>query len=183
MGREHQYRDWSDTASCAFDIVASEFVVVTADAADLAVYGPLSALLQRVRKAFGMDAAFIADWTDGEPVVHRPRSEGATVGWESLHATYAERLFESAPVRPLGKGEATHFDAVPVTTRDGYGYGTLCCRSVAPIGHPADASRVEALHSVARLIGAWFEEADLSLSGLTPLAGESVMGSLSMTTY
>jgi len=157
MEHQHHAEDWSHSAHCAFDIVAGEFMVVTADAADLRAYGPLTALLQRMRKAFGIDAVFIAEWAQGEPVVHR-----GIAGYDEgdlLHATYAQQLLDA---------DAVH--AVPVVTQDGFEHGTLCCR--------ADASQREALRSVARLIAAWFNEASLSLSGLTPLRGDSVVGAL-----
>jgi hypothetical protein len=180
MGREHQDIDsWSDRASCAFDIVTGEFVVVTADAADLQVYRPMSALLNRMRKAFGLEAAFIAQWADGEPVARR--AAGAEAGSEecdSLHATYGRRLLESAADREPGRGDADRFDAAPVITSDGFEYGTLCCRRIVSAGGVDDGAQEEALRSVARLIADWFEEAKLSLSGLMPLPGESVMGGL-----
>ena len=179
MKREHE--DWSHSASCAFDIVAGEFVVATAAAADLQAYAPLSALLRRVRRAFGIDAAFISEWAQGEPVVHRSVSlpdDGNAVEGDMLHATFGRQLLESAAVHEPGKGERARFDAVPVVTQDGFEHGTLCCRRVVAADGQDEHSEREALRSVARLIAAWFEEASLSLSGLTPLRGDSVMGAL-----
>lgn len=179
MEREHD--DWSHSASCAFDIVAGEFVVATADTADLQAYAPLSALLRRVRRAFGIDAAFISEWAQGEPVVHRSVAgfhDADAAEGDMLHATYGRQLLDAAAIRQAGKGERVRFDAVPVVTHDGFEHGTLCCRRVvAADGHDEHSER-EALRSVARLIAAWFDEASLSLSGLIPLRGDSVMGAL-----
>jgi hypothetical protein len=61
-----------------------------------------------------------------------------------------------------------------VITEDGLQHGTLCCRLPAKQGeHP------QALRSVARLIAKWFDQAELSVSGLKPLHSHSKMGGLS----
>ena len=175
--------DWSDSACCGFDIVAGEFVVVTADIADAPPYRPLSALLRRVGRAFGVDVAFVAAWADGEPVVHRamPRGDDAVLpNSDALQATYGLRLLEAADCHPRAKNERVWFEAVPVVTADGFEHGTLCCRRVVDASDTDHGTRVEALHSVAGLIADWFEDADLSLSGLVPLRGDSMMGSLPM---
>jgi hypothetical protein len=164
MSREEFEIDWSDSATCAFDIVASEFVVATADHADLEAHARLKSLLKRVRKAFGVDAAFIAGFADGEHVVHvSPLATGEDAAADPLHAAYGATL--------LGDDG---FHAVPVIGNDGLEYGTLCCRL-------DDRVDPAALRSVARLIADWFSCADLSLSGLMPLQGQSVMGSLPAT--
>lgn len=168
-----QIIDWSETATCAFDLVAREFVVVTADGADLKAFSPLCALLRRMRKAFGMEVAFISEGSGGETVV-RCHDGGSDGECDPLQSLFGLRLLaETAP-------ETCNniFDAVPVITSDGVEHGTLCFR-VDGANAPGDA----ALRSVARLIANWFEDAELSLSGFTPLAGASVMGSLSATVY
>jgi hypothetical protein len=161
---ERNQENWSHSAHCAFDIVAGEFVVATADTADLQAYAPLTALLRRMRKVFGIDAVFISEWAQGEPVVHRGIA-GVDEG-DLLHATYGQRLLEA---------DAVH--AVPVITPDGFEHGTLCC-GAAGADREGEGSQREALRSVARLIAAWFDDASLSLSGLIPLRGDSVMGAL-----
>ena len=168
----HEVIEWSETATCAFDLVAREFVVVTADGADLKAFSPLCALLRRMRKAFGMEAAFISEGSGGETVV-RCHDDGSDGECDPLQSLFGLRLLaETAP-------ETCHtFDAVPVITSDGVEHGTLCFR-VDGDNAPSGA----ALRSVARLIANWFDDADLSLSGFTPLAGASVMGSLSATVY
>jgi hypothetical protein len=171
-GRENEI-DWSETATYAFDVVAAEFVVVTAGGADLACYSPLSSLLGRMRKAFGVEFAFIAEWSDGDPVVRRtPRGEAPDC--DALQCEYGLRLLGGE-----NAAEGSGFHAVPVVTADGVVHGTLCC--CMPDRKGEGASR--ALKSVAQLIAVWFDEADLSLSGLMPLRGHSMMGSLPMTIY
>src|SRR5205085_11320662 len=151
--------DWSETATYAFDVVAAEFVVVTATAADLACYSPLSSLLGRMRKAFGVEFAFIAEWSDGDPVVRRT-VYGETPVCDALQYEYGLRLLDGD-----NAAEGSGFHAVPVVTADGVAHGTLCC--CMPDREGQGATR--ALNSVAQLIAVWFDEADLSLSGLMPL--------------
>jgi hypothetical protein len=182
MGQQQHYEEWSIDASCAFDIVHGEFVVATADGADVQAYRPLCAVLDRVRRAFGIDAAFIAQWAGGAPVVHRTdaeEEEDVQAGLVSLQATYGRRLLEESSGGRGGSDSAVRFEAVPIIT-DGMEYGILCGRRILS---DAAASEPPALRSVARLISRWFEEADLSLSGLMPLRGDSVMGALPMTMY
>jgi hypothetical protein len=171
-GRENEI-DWSETATYAFDVVAAEFVVVTAEGADLKCYAPLSNLLARMRKAFGVPFAFIAEWADGDPVVRRTHG-GETPECDALQREYGQRLLDG-----MAASADWEFHAAPVVTEDGVVHGTLCC--VMPKRKGDGASR--ALNSVAQLMAAWFNDAELSLSGLMPLRGHSMMGGLPMTIY
>jgi hypothetical protein len=171
-GRESQF-DWSDTATYAFDVVAAEFIVVTADGADAEPYAPLTKLLKRMRKALGVEFAFISEWVGGDPVV-RYRAGDAEA--DALQVEFGMRLLESAEV----DGVPSEFHAAAVVTSDGVLHGSLCCR----VGAKHDAEQAtRALRSVARLMADWFEDAGLSLSGLVPLPGHSVMGSLPMSLH
>lgn len=173
MSDRENEMDWSETATYAFDVVAAEFVVVTAGGADLDVYDPLSSLLGRMRKAFNVEFAFIAEWSAGDPVVRRT-PYGETPQCDVLQREYGLRLLEG-----VAPADDCSYQAVPVATADGGVHGTLCC--FMPDRKGEGASR--ALNSVAQLIGAWFDEAELSLSGLMPLRGHSTMGGLPMTIY
>jgi hypothetical protein len=167
--------EWSERAISAFDVVAREFVVVTADGADVRAFSPLCALLRRMRNAFGMEAAFISEGSDGETVVRR-RDDESDFECDALQSLFGIRLLaEDAPEAEV------HFDAVPVITPDGVEHGTLCFR-FAGTGN-GDAPDRATLRSVARLIANWFDEAELSLSGFAPLPGASMMGSLSANPY
>ena len=167
--REHNKIDWSETAAFGFDVLAAEFVVVTADATDLEAYAPLAGLLRRMRGALGIEFAFITEWAAGEPVV-RYRGEGDLPECDALHGAYGRRLLES-----MGVVVRSTFHSEPVVTADGVMHGTLCCR----IPHRLDDEcAARALLSVAELIAAWFSDADLALSDLSPLQGHSVMGGL-----
>lgn len=128
-------RDWEDSVG-ALDVADSEFVVATAAVADVQEYAPLSALLQRVRKAFGIEAAFVSD-------LHARRET------DSLQSLYGMRLLEAE--RPPGR---FRFEAVPVVTEQGGWRGTLCCR--LPVS--GDAPQDDAAKSVARLIANCFDE-------------------------
>jgi hypothetical protein len=170
-GRENEF-DWSDTATYAFDVVAAEFIVVTADGADAEAYAPLTKLLKRMRKALGVEFAFISEWVGGDPVV-RYRAGDAEA--DTLQAEFGMRLLEGGE-----NGSRSEFHAAAVVTSDGVLHGTLCCR----VGDKHDAEQAtRALRSVARLMADWFEDAGLSLSGLVPLPGHSVMGSLPMSLH
>jgi hypothetical protein len=167
---DRETNEWSETAASAFDVVDGEFVVVTADGADQQFLSPLCALLRRVRNAFGMEAAFIAEWAYGELLVHRvDSSEDAAIECDSLQSLFGIRLLGSGASEA---GDAS-FDAVAVVTRDGVVHGTLCSSSDS-----GDAQQRAALRSVARLIAKWFDEAEMSLSGLMPLQSSSTMGLL-----
>ena len=151
MSGRQFWESW-DAAADAFDVVASEFVVATASAADVPEYTALAALLGRVHKAFGIEAAFVSEWSNGEPVM---RSHDSRPEADALQILYGHRLLEAdAPA-----GAPFRFDAVPVVTDEGIVHGTLCCRSLAPPRHASDADHAAALRSVARLIANWFDEA------------------------
>lgn len=143
-GREY-FGSWEREAH-ALEVVASELVVTTPSGTDLREFAPLSALLQRVHRAFGIDLAFVSEWC-GEPVV-RPEA-----GADALRMLCGRRVLESlAP----GTGGCV-FHALTVSTRSGGELGTLCVRSAGRQG--IDAVTEDALRSVARLIGSWFEAA------------------------
>src|SRR3569832_1604725 len=133
------YFDWWDDALHALEVVAGEFIVATASSSDVHEYAPLSALLQRVRRAFGLEAAFVSD-------CH------AQHGTEDLQRAYGMRLLEAA--NPVNR--RCRFEAVPVVTEKGW-RGTRCCRCPAPVANASAPS--DALQSVARLIANWFDEA------------------------
>jgi hypothetical protein len=99
-------------------------------------YAPLSALLQRVRRAFDIDAAFVSD----------QHAERAT---DALQRAYGMRLLSAE-----GGTGRFRFESVPVVTEEGSWRGTLCCRLPCSAGGEDGA-----LHSVARLIANWFDEA------------------------
>jgi hypothetical protein len=163
--------EWSETAASAFDVVDGEFVVVTADGADQQFLSPLCSLLRRVRNAFGLEAAFISEWAGGEPIVHRVDfSDDAASECDALQSLFGTRLLGAGASEA---GEAS-FDSVAVVTNDGVVHGTLCSRGDSG----DDAQQRAALRSVARLIANWFDEAELSLSGLMPLPSNSMMGAL-----
>lgn len=130
--------DWWDNALHALEVMAGEFVVATTTTADIHEFAPLSALLQRVRRAFGIEAAFVSDG-------HAQR------GTDALQRLYGMRLLEAD--EPANR--RCRFEAVPVVTGSGDWRGTLCCR--CPAG--ADAANEDALRSVAQLIAGWFDQA------------------------
>jgi hypothetical protein len=131
MGRRNI--EWWDDAMQALDVVAGDFIVATAVAADIQEYAPLCALLQRVSRAFGIDAAFVSDH-------HAARETDA------LQRIYGMQLLGAD--QPAGR---FRFEAVPVVTEEGSWRGTLCCRIPA-----AGGADDRALESVAQLIANCF---------------------------
>ena len=175
MADDKEFSMWPDSAAFAYEVVDGEFVVVTPDGADLREYAPISQLLARMRRAFGIEVVFIAQFAAGEPVVRcKVHEHGDACAADALQALYGSQLLaaDAAADTP-----GTLYEAVPVVTGDGVSHGTLCCRYAPPKGTDG-AATVGALKSLARLIGAWFGEAELTLSGIMPLPGASVLGAL-----
>ncbi|MGE4242389.1 hypothetical protein [Ramlibacter sp.] len=168
MAQAHHVTDWSDSAARALEVVTREFVVVTAESADLRSFQPLCAFLRRVRKGFGVTAAFICEASDGETFV-RSRDAVNLSGADELRSMYGMRLLTTG----AAQGRAHSCVAIPVITRDGLEVGTLCGR-LADAGSPLDPG---ALDSLAQLIANWFDDAELSISGFTPLSAGSGMSS------
>jgi hypothetical protein len=143
--------EWRDGVAHAVEVIDSEFVVATAASADVREYAPLSSLLERMRRAFDIEAAFVSEWVRGELVV---RSHGERGEAHALQEAYGLRLLQAgAPA-----GRSFRFAAVPVVTGDGCCHGMLCCRCPGDDAHGRGAHD-GALHSVARLIADWFSEA------------------------
>lgn len=175
MADDKEFSMWPESAAFAYEVVDGEFVVVTPDGADLGQYAPLSQLLARMRRAFGIETVFIAQFAAGEPVMRcKMQDEGDACAADALQALYGSQLLAAMAGGPC---DDARFEALPVVTADGVTHGTLCCRHLAPEGSES-AATLGALRSLARLIGAWFGEADLTLSGLMPLQGASVLGGL-----
>jgi hypothetical protein len=155
--------EWMDSAA-AIDVVASDFVVVTADAADVPAYERLRALLVRVRNAFGIEAAFVSEWACGAPVLRASGSEAC-----ALHALYGARLLD----KPRARGSEFRIETVPVVSDAGLELGTLCSRreSGKGDGKGDDEHAVAgALWAVARLIAGWFDEAEQQAASAAAIA-------------
>lgn len=147
-------QEWSGWDAHAVHVTAAEFVVTTPTAADVTQYSPLSALLQRVHEAFGVELAFVCEWAGGEPLTRPHEGDGAP---GKLQALYGQRLLESG----LEGRERLAFEAIPVVCRGGFARGTLCCRYPQHAGAAADGIAAQ-LRSVAELIARWFETAPLA---------------------
>lgn len=142
--------EWRDSVARAVEVVDSEFVVAMAASADVREYAPLSSLLQRMRRAFGIEAAFVSEWVQGELVVRSHAERGEV---HALQEAYGMQLLQAgAPA-----GRSFRFAAVPVVTGEGCCHGMLCCR--CPAGTAHESAHDGALYSVARLIADWFSEA------------------------
>lgn len=131
--------DWWNDTPLAVEVADDGFVVVTASGADIQEYTPLSALLQRVRRAFGIEAAFVSDG-------HAER------GTDPLQRLYGMRLLGA----DAAGAARFRYEAVAVVNEEGSWRGTLCCRF-------ADTPHEGALQSVARLIADWFDGAQTAV--------------------
>jgi hypothetical protein len=165
-----------DGDESAFDVLSGEFVVTTPDSADLKLYQPLSGLLRRVRRAFGVETVFVTQWFGNEPLARY--ADPYDMGCDMLEMAYGTQLLAGTPA---GRARSD-IEAVPVIGRDGTVHGTLCARSFASGEAEDPAHRVAALRSIAQLIANWFEEsAEASISGwmtLQPEIGSSHMAAL-----
>ncbi|HVZ45551.1 MAG TPA: hypothetical protein VHA82_17205 [Ramlibacter sp.] len=168
---EVEAMDW-DSRTGALDVLVGEFVLVTPESSDHPRYATISALLERIRKALGMDAVFVSQFIGNQPVVRytTPLDDGGEQPCDPLEETYGQRVLESRPRLPRPRSVSREqlnpvFTAVPVASKDGSEYGTLCCRS-----YSTGAGSHEALQSVARLVAATLDGADSSISGFMGLS-------------
>ena len=169
--------DWDDLSGLA--VVAGEFVTTTADGSTNAAYEPISKLLQRVRERAGMDVVFIAQFVDGKRLIRYvaadPRDRKAHVEGHAdpLEATYCERVLDGrlpeALPDALQQPESAHLPttrehdirahiAIPVVTRNGRVFGTLCAYSHQPRAQLEDPLAV--LRSVADALARALEQAE-----------------------
>lgn len=164
---------WEDSGH-GLEVHQGEFVLVTADGSDRWRYEPIAALLQRIRKVFGVDAVFVSQFLDGEPLVRcaTPLDDGGEQPCDPLEATFGLRELAARPRLPRPRTAPRQeinpeFLAVPVTSRDGSEYGTLCALvfSVCNGGHTSH----EAMQSVASLLAATLDGIDTNVSRYMPL--------------
>jgi GAF domain-containing protein len=154
-----------------------EFAVATADFATQEIYKPLTQFLAQVREALGMDIAFVSQ-IEGDRRVFRVISMAAqeslpvAVGdSDPLVDSYCQRVLEgrlphaiadtalSAEAQSLEITERLQIGAylsVPIVTRDGGVFGTLCCFSHAARPGLGDDD-VAALRNVADAVAASIE--------------------------
>jgi hypothetical protein len=143
--------DWDDLSGV--EVMAGEFVTATADAGGNAIQEPIRGLLQNVRARTGMDVVFISQFLGNERLVRHvavdakdPQAvtEGAA---DPLEATYCQRIVDGRLPGALPDAQAhpesaqlplTHaygiraHVAVPVVTRDGRVFGTVCAYAHQP---------------------------------------------------
>jgi GAF domain-containing protein len=169
--------DWDDLSG--IDVLASEFATTTADASSSPIYEPVSRLLQRVRERAGMDVVFIAQFVNGKRLVRhvaadpRDRKVFAEGHADPLEATYCKRVLDGrlpeALPDALQQPESAHLPvtrqkdirahiAVPVVTRNGRVFGTLCAYSHQPRAQLEDPLAV--LRSVADALARALEQAE-----------------------
>jgi len=170
--------DWDDLSGLAV-LENGEFVTTTADGSSNPAYQPISRLLHQVRERVGMDVVFIAQFVGGERLVRHVAADPddrKAIGEgqaDPLEATYCERVLDGR--LPMAVPDAlqqpetaslalTHAHdirahvAVPVVTKDGRVYGTVCAYAHDPrteLEHP-----VTVLRSVARALARALERSD-----------------------
>lgn len=159
MTHPRQLSQWADSAASDFSVVARDFVVATADGADLRSFSPLCGVLRRMRNSLGIEAAFIAEAVCGETVVRQVQHD-QPVECDSLHVLFGNSLLGA----DTAEGRQFGFGAVPVLTRDQLQHGTLCCRG----GAEGQVPQREVMVAVAKLIANWFEQAAVAMNGLAP---------------
>jgi hypothetical protein len=138
-----------------------EFVTVTADGAEHDLFSPVVPLLQRIRKALSIDIVFVAHMIGGVPYVRRAH------GGNQRKAIVAERadVMESEVGKGTlgGRGGRPPYLCLPVVSKDGHEFGTVCCRLQPQRSDLGAGSEEEALYSVARLVAMALAVRDPSL--------------------
>ncbi len=169
--------DWDDLSGLA--VLDGEFVTTTADGSSNPVYQPISRLLQQVRHRVGMDVVFIAQFVNGQRLVRHvaadARDPKAVVEGQAdpLESTYCARVLDGrlpeTLTDALDHAEALRLAAtreqdirahvaVPVVTRDGRVFGTVCAYAHQPRTQLHEPLGV--LRSVARALARALERAD-----------------------
>ena len=134
-------------------------------------FGPtpedIVSMLSEVRRALGMDVAFVSEFAGDELVFRALEGDAESFGWREgegfpLDESYCKRVLDGRIPRAVpdaGREEATRdlratteagigsYCAVPLVLSDGRPYGTLCC-----VSHEPDP---------------WLGERDLGLMGRT----------------
>jgi hypothetical protein len=146
VGFDSGFHSWSDDLD-GLAVEDCELVAVTADGAENPLCAPIAPLLQRIRRALGIDVVFVTLFVGQRPAMRQWRTLGdhALDGsdCDPLELDLAKQLV-AARAAPSSRG----FLAQPVVSKDGREFGTVCCR------RPAAESAVDgsALQSVAKLI-------------------------------
>ena len=109
-------------------------------------------MLSEVRRALGMDVAFVSEFAGNELVFRALEGDAGSFGWREgqsfpLDESYCKRVLDGRIPRAVpdaGREEATRdlratteagigsYCAVPLVLSDGRLYGTLCCVSHEP---------------------------------------------------
>lgn len=161
--------EWDDLSGV--EVVAGEFVTVTADTGSASRYQHIGGLLQRVRARTGMDVVFISQFVHGMRVIRHVAadardpyrvSEGAA---DPLETTYCQRVLDGRLPRSMAdvrrNAQAAQlpltraFDvrahmAAPIVTSDGRVFGTVCAYAHQPRSDLA--SPLAVLNAVARAL-------------------------------
>ena len=119
-------------------------------------FGPtpedIVSMLSEVRRALGMDVAFVSEFAGNELVFRALEGDAGSFGWREgqsfpLDESYCKRVLDGRIPRAVpdaGREEATRdlratteagigsYCAVPLVLSDGRPYGTLCCVSHEP---------------------------------------------------
>jgi len=149
MAYEGNLFDWVHDIE-GLSVLHAEFVSVTADGADHPLYERVAPLLQRIHRVLSIDVVFVSQLVAGRPAMRDAVSREQKVAIAAAHtdpleAEYGRRVLESRP----GHGE---FLALPVAGKDGFEYGTVCCRTAPEPSDAGDNPERGALFSVARLV-------------------------------
>jgi hypothetical protein len=168
--------DWDDLSGV--EVVAGEFMIVTADESSSAVYAPISRLLEQVRERAGMDVVFISQFVNGQRVIRHvaadPRDGHAPAQADAdpLEATYCQRVVErrladglpdaladpeAARLALTGRLNVRAHVAAPIVGADGRVFGTVCAYAHQPRVSVEEALGV--VRSVARVLGRAMEQA------------------------
>ena len=143
--------DLQKSGSNVFATLASELLVATSESADPRIDKAVGEVLTMLRQLMKMDAAFVAEFVDGQRVFRHVDAAGdppviAPGLSDPLEKSWCQRVVDGRlpqlipnvaelpgrhelPALPFAVG--THL-STPVVLPDGKVYGTLCCFSFSP---------------------------------------------------
>jgi hypothetical protein len=131
-------------------VQVGQFVAVTADGAEHALYQSVVPLLQRLRKALNLDLIFVAQMVDGLGCVRRAASGDPYEAIVAGNADAMEAMVGQGVLLDRGaRGEPL---SLPVVAKDAREFGTVCCEVQPGRTDLGEGAEPEALFSVARLL-------------------------------
>jgi hypothetical protein len=154
-----EFFGWEDDIA-GLDVLHAQLALATADGAEHPLHAPVVPVLRRVADAIPLEIVFVAQLLQGAPVARQrrgPIAAGARLVPDSAEAEAGAMVLGFTP-DALASGECL---ALAVVSRSGREFGTVCCKARA---RTRGVACIDALHSVARMLGMLLEQASTTAS-------------------